>query len=807
MKISLRWLREFLDLPEGADEVARVLTRIGLPVEAIETTGAPAEGFVVGRVVAAGRHPNADKLTLCTVDVGTGELLQIVCGAPNAAADVRAAVALVGAVLPDGTKIKKAKLRGVESQGMLCSERELGLSEEHKGIIDLGPDAPAPGTPLAAVYGEGDSLLHLEVPSNRGDCWSHVGVARELSAALGRSLRRPESPLSESGAPIADRFAVAVEDADGCPRYLARLVDGVSVGPSPEWLAGKIRAIGQRPISNVVDVTNLILWEMGQPLHAFDAARLAGGRIVVRRARAGETLTTLDGQARTLTPEVLVIADGDRAVALAGLMGGADSEVTASTTSVLLEAAVFDSWRVLRGTADVRLTTDAALRFIRGVDPSAVERAIDRAAALIAEVSGGTVAPGRIDVSRAGVLDPARVTYTSGAATRLLGETIGDAEAAEWLSRLGLEAEGPTTGVPAVTWRIPSHRRDLRIEADLVEEVARHHGYDNLTDRDYNLSGLAATRSRLDAGLERLREAWIGFGFQEALTPVLVDPEAARRAGVSADDIEAHGVAIPEPQSREESLLRMSLLPGLLKVLLHNRNLGAQDIRLFEVGPVFRRAAEGPLADEPLELVAVARGGHFGPDLTRLDPAMDEFRFKGVVEAVLERLRVDTPEVRCYDVNGLDNVTSAIVLAQGVKVGELGRLHPDLEAACDTGGPVYLARFFVEPLLAAVPERPVYRPASRFPASRRDLAFLVDRSIPEAEVAGAIRRLGGDLVRSVVLFDRFVGPPLPEGKVSLAYSLTVQSNDRTLSDEDIRGIEKRIAEGLAAERGAELRDG
>ncbi|MDZ4805668.1 MAG: phenylalanine--tRNA ligase subunit beta [Candidatus Eisenbacteria bacterium] len=807
MKISLTWLRDYVDLPETADEVGGRLTSLGFPVEGKITTGPSLDSFVVGRVVSAQRHPNADKLTLCQVDVGGESPLQIICGAPNAAAGVSAAVALIGAVLPDGTQIKKAKLRGVESQGMLLSERELGLSTEHQGIIDFGPGGAPPGTPLSDVLGAGDTIFDIDIASNRGDGFSHVGIARELAVAFDRTLRLPQLPEPPLSEPVAARIRVSIDDPEACPRYLARVITGVTVGPSPEWLVRKLTSIGQRSISNVVDVTNFILWELGQPLHAFDADRLEGNRIIVRRARTGEKLTTLDGVERLLSPEVLVIADAGRPVALAGIMGGADTEVTGRTTNVLLEGAVFDSYRTLLGAAAVRLTTDASLRFIRGVDPAGVEWAIDRAAFLLAGMAGGTVLAGRAEVTDPAVLTPRRVTWRQDAATRLLGEPIGDDEAGIWLSRLGFQADEPAVAGQPVSWVVPSHRPDVREECDMVEEVARFHGYERLTDRDWNAAGLAAERAPIDRLMTRIRETWVGLGFTEMLNPVLTDPESHRRAGVPIETIRQKGITVPESQSMAAGLLRLSLLPGALASVARNQRFGRAEVRFFEVGPTYQKASSGPLADEPLELIIVATGGDFGPNLTRLDPVMDELRFKGHVEAFLLRLRVDTPQWRCYDATGLIKGTSAIVESGKTRVGEVGTLDSAISTGFDIQRPIFMARFDVGALLQSLTEIVRFREASRFPASRRDLAFLIDESVAEASVHALIRSLGGALVTEIVLFDRYVGTPLPAGKVSLAYALRFQAEDRTLSDEDLRAAVGRIASGLSEQLSAELRDG
>lgn len=800
MKISLAWLKDFIDITATPRELGRELTRIGLPVDALETSGADLGGFVVGRVVSAERHPNADKLTLCHVDVGAGEPLQIVCGAPNARAGGHPVVALVGATLPDGTRIRKAKLRGVESHGMMCSERELGLSGEHTGIIDLGEAAPEPGTPLDRVLTLGDTLYELDIPSNRGDCFSHLGVARELAALFGVAPRLPETAPVEAAEPAADRASVSVEDPGGCPRYIARVIEGIRVGPSPEWLVRKLAAIGQRSINNVVDVTNLVLWEMGQPLHAFDLDRLEGGRIVVRRARPGERLVTLDGQDRALTPEVLVIADAVKPVGLAGLMGGADSEVTATTTRILLESAWFDPFRVLRGTRACRLTTEASLRFVRGVDPAGVAPAADRCARLLAELAEGRVLAGRLEVLRPGFLESRRVRLRPGASARLLGEEIPEAEETAILAGLGFVAEGD--GV----YRVPPWRLDVRQECDLVEEVARFHGYDRLGERNANPSGLCASRTALDRGLEAVRRTWIGLGFSEMLTRALSDPAELPRSGFGAAETASGLIEIPDPPSREESCLRLSLLPGALRAVAHNLRHGSTELRLFEVDAVFRKDPAGPLAQEPLEVIAVATGGQFGPDLTRVDPVMDHARFRGLVETFLAAVRVDAPRLRCYDETGFEARTSTIIESRGRRIGVFGRLDPRIAGAWDIARAVYVARFTLSELLEAVRGEVEYREPSRFPASRRDMAFLVDGTIPEARVAEAIRELGGALLVDAVLFDRFTGKPLPEGKVSLAYALAWQAADRTLSDEDVRVAEGRVVEGLQERFGAQLRD-
>lgn len=806
MKISLNWLKEFIDIPESPDELARVLTGLGLPVEAQEGRSLDLTNFVVGVVTAAERHPNADKLTLCQVDVGT-ETLQIICGAPNAAAGVRAAVALTGAVLPDGTKIKRAKLRGVESNGMMCSERELGLSTEHQGIIDLGAQGPPAGTPLSQVLPAGDVLFDLDIPSNRGDCFSHLGVAREVAAALARPLRKPATTPVETGTPATESVRVRVEDLEGCPRYLARLIEGVRVGPSPDWLAQRLASIGQRSINNVVDVTNLILWETGQPLHAFDADRLANREIVVRRARAGEMLRTLDGSERALSPEVLVIADTNRAVALAGIMGGADSEVTEGTTNILLEGAVFHSYRVLQGTRATRLITDASLRFVRGVDPVAVADVLDRCARLIMECAGGAVRPGRVEVAAPGLLEPRQVDWRAGAATRILGEPIDDATALSLLASLGYTVS--PAGPDRWNLTVPSFRRDVRHECDLVEDVARLHGYDRIGERNYNAGGLASARSAQDEGLAAVRGAFLGFGFSEILTRVLVDPADQRKSGVEAD---VALVEIPDPPSREEASLRAGLLPGALRAVSLNLRHGMPALRLFEVGTVFRRAPDSPLATETQELLAVATMGDFGPDLTRADPIMDYPRFKGLLEAALQALRVDTPRVRCYDQSDFEPRTSGVFEAldrggQVRTIGRFGQMRRDLTAAWDINRGLLAAVFDLASLLQCIPAIGLYREPSRFPASTRDLAFLVAARVAEAEVAAAIRDHGGEWLRGLVLFDRFLGSPLPEGHVSLGYSLTWQAADRTLSDDDVRIREERIAAMLKERFGAVLRDG
>ncbi len=789
MLYSLNWIRDYVDVDEDPHALAHRLTMAGLAVESVETVGDLPEGVVVGHVLETRKHPNADRLTLCTVDIGSEEPLSIVCGAPNVRPGIYSPIATVGTVLPGGLKIKKSKIRGEVSRGMICSEIELGLGDDADGIMEL-PETPI-GTPYAQVLGPPDTRFDVDVPSNRGDALSHIGLAREIAALTGKPLRLPQVTVEAGGDSVADGFAVEVESPEDCPRFTAHRVRGITVGPSPAWLVRRLESVGQRSINNVVDVTNFVMLEMGQPLHAFDMDRLGTGKILVRRARPGERIRTLDGTDRNLTPEVLLITDGERPIAVGGVMGGANTEVVDATTDVLLEAAWFRPERVLRGSRELRMDTDAAIRFRRGVDPAGVARAAQRAAVLLAEVGGGTVAPGMVEVADPALDAPRTVALRPERVGAVIGDSIPDAEVAERLISFGFAVDRDTD-----PWsvNVPSWRRDIFEDCDLVEEVARHRGYDSIGTRAYNASAVRAAVQPEELRRRQVGEVMRGLGYSEALTRTLVDtahPERAQLVG----DAAASFFRVLDPPTREEEGLRLSLLPSLIQSAAHNVRHGSPQVRLFEVGKAFRRS-EGPMPVETEWVGLVATGGDFPPSLERQGRSLDFLGFKGVVEALLAAFRIDRPKWRPY--NGLDFVPKGAL--EAVRGEESVAMVWEADRATrehwDLGRPLYAAqvRLSALPLDSGVPVR--YREPSRFPAVRRDLALIVPHGVEFGQVRQWIRDEGGSQLTRIELFDRYTGKHIPEGHVGLGLRLTFRSPERTLEEQEVDAAIERVVAAL-----------
>lgn len=806
MRVSLTWLDEWvpcLDLP--VERLCDLFVERGFPVESVGRVGHAYENIVVGAVLEVGKHPQADRLVLCRVDTGAGEPRAIVCGAPNVTAGMRVPVALPGAVLPGGLTIRESKIRGQLSQGMLCSGRELELSDDHAGILALAADAPV-GRPLAEALGSApDTVIELEVHYNRPDVLSMAGVALELAAALGRDLRPAARRLLEDAVEGGGGFPVRLEDPEGCPRYLGTVVRGVRIGPSPRWLAERLERAGIRPLYNVVDVTNYVLVELGQPLHAFDLARLAGPEIRVRRAAAGETLTTLDGKRRELSAEYLVIADRERAVALAGVMGGSDSEVTDATRDILLEAAYFDPYRVQVAANALGLMTEASRRFGRGSDPNLPPVATARALELLREVAGGTP---ELPVSEAAArtfaplvlrLDPQR-------ARALLGAEIPAAEMRRSLDALGLAARGEEP----IEVTVPTRRRDIAEPVDLIEEVGRSYGLENLPDVPAAAGVSDAVLTPEQEFERRVRETLVGFGFTEVLTPSLGDP---KRLALTWDL--THGpeagpprfVALANPPAPEAGVLRSDLAAGLLTVVAHHLRHGAPGTRVFEVGRVFAPSAGAAAGAFPEETVQVgfAVAGLADPHSWEHEREVDFFDAKGLAEAFLGRLGVDGPEVRAHASPAWKSGEAAELRAS-LRAGWVGRVEPRRARAWKLDRPVYLFLAALDALAAAARRGGHFAAFSRLPAVKRDLAFFVPVRVPHAEVAARMRAAAGDLLQSVRLFDVYDGQGVPPEHRSLAYTLLFAHPERTLLESEVEAAQAAIVRALGESCGAVLRE-
>ncbi len=803
MRVPLSWLHDYVRPELAPAALAERLAMTGTEVERIETHGVAAlEHFVVGRVLEASQHPDADRLRICLVDVGTGAPSQIVCGAPNVAAGQTVAVARPGAVMPDGTKLRKAKLRGQESNGMILAEDELEIGVEHDGIMVLATDGqgPAPGTALADVLPIASDVLVLEITPNRPDCLGLYGVAREVHAATGAALQAP--PWSDDPGsldPVAPSLArVRVECPELCSRFTARVFEDVTIAPSPPWLKARLMAAGQRPISNVVDITNYVMLLTGQPLHAFDLDQVAGGELTVRRAGAGEQVQTLDGQTRTLDADMVLIADAEGPTSIAGVMGGARSEVSESTTRVLMEAATWDGANIHRTSLTLGLRSEASGRFEKGLQPEQAMEAQAVATQLMVELCGARPAPGTIDVGGEGP-PPRTVRLRDARVEGLLGTAIPRPRCRQILEALEFTAVDVSDGLDVT---VPRFRRaDVTREADLIEEVARLDGLEKLPATlppRHGASGRLTARQRLRRAVS---DALTAQGLHEIVGWSFTGPDEARRLRLGEPAV----VVLANPMSAEQSRLRTTLLGSLLDVAARNRARAATRIRLFEAGAVYLPTAETALPLEPYHVGAVLIGASRAPSWRDGESrAADFFAAKGVLAGVLERLRLAW-SVESAQEPFLHPGRAARVLVDGAPIGWLGELHPSVAAEWDLGAHT-VAGFELD--LDAVPEPPTARfeDVTSFPTVREDLAVVLDEGVSAARVLEVARAAGGKLLAAAEVFDVYRSPErLGEGKVSLALRLTYRSTDRTLTDEEVAARRTAIATALERELGGVIR--
>ncbi len=789
MRISYKWLSNYVELP-GVEELARRLTDVGLEVEAIERSGADLAGVVAARILASEQHPNAEKLSVTRVDAGRGEPLTVVCGAKNYQVGDVVPLAMVGTTLPGGQRIERAKLRGVESFGMLCSSRELGLDADASGLLIL-PREVAPGTAIAAALDLEDVLLEVNVTPNRPDALSHFGIAREVAAAFGREARRPVVTLAGAGAPASEAVSVRVDAPDRCARYAARVVEGVSIGPSPRWLAARLEACGIRSISNVVDVTNFVLLELGHPLHAFDLDRVAGHQIIVRTAYPRERITTLDGKERDLDPDDLLIADRDRGSALAGVMGGGDSEIHQGTRRVLIESAWFAPASVRRTSRRHGLKTEASYRFERGADPGMVIPALDRCAQLIAEFAGGTVRPGIVD-AHPRPHRPAEVGLRWSRPAALLGMPVPRAETERILGSLGFEARAANDA--GASWIVPSWRQDVAIEEDLVEEIVRSRGYDTIPETLPRPGVDTPALPRELEALARTREALEAMGFSEAVNFSFVAPEelAALHASEGA-------VPLKNPISAELAVMRTTLLPSLLRDAALNLRQRVEDVRLYEIARVYS-VDRGP-GDEParekVQVAGVLMGRRQPLGWAAGGDPVDFHDAKAAVEALAEALDVEGVRWEPTRESWSHPRFTARVLAGDVVLGTVGELHPRVAAAFSLPRGVLAFQLSAEALLTKARLVPRYAGVPRFPAVLRDLAIVVEDPVEVARVVSEIRNEA--LIEAITLFDVYTGPPIPAGKKNLALALRYRAPDRTLTDAEVDAAHGRIVERLRSQ--------
>ncbi|ANS73628.1 phenylalanine--tRNA ligase subunit beta [Paenibacillus yonginensis] len=812
MKVSTSWLSDYISL-ENVDinELAEQITRSGIEIDSVESVNKGVTKVVVGYVKTKEKHPDADKLNIVTVDAGQEEELQIVCGAKNIDAGQKVPIALVGAKLPGGLEIKKAKLRGVPSQGMVCSAKELGLNDkllpkdQQEGILVLPPETQI-GTPIEQVLDLNNQILDFDLTPNRSDCLSMLGAAYEVGAILAREIKLPEANIVENSAKAADSISVKISNPEFCSHFAVRVISNVKIGRSPQWMQNRLMAAGIRPINNVVDVTNYVMLEYGQPLHAYDADRIAGSQIEVRVSREGETIETLDGQERKLPAGALLITDAEKPIGLAGVMGGANSEVTEDTVNIVLEAAKFDGGVVRKLSRLFGLRSEASQRFEKEVDPNRVIPALNRAAALIAELAGCTVQHGIVE-SGGEEVKPLVIPLSLAKLNQFLGTDISTLEVKTILSRLHFESGDLPNNTLEV--KVPTRRGDITRDVDLIEEVARLYGYDKIptTLIEGPTTQGGYTKSQL---LRRsIRTMLTSGGLQEVLSYSFANREAETLFPTLRES--RHSVKLAMPMSEDRSILRTSLIPQLMDVASFNRNRKQDNLALFEIGSVFQ-SEEEKLTVQPKEILMLGllMAGLRQEKQWNLNPdKVDFYDLKGAVESVFAYLGLEGKI--SYEADGPEGFhpgrSASIYLENNQvkeRIGVLGQIHPDIQRSKELDD-TYVAEIKLEPLFAAESPAIEYRDLPRFPSVQRDIAVVVDQSVTAAELLKSIQDNTGELLEHVHVFDIFTGSKLGEGKKSVALSLVYRHMERTLTDEEIAEVHGRAVAALEQTFGAELR--
>ncbi len=816
MKISLNWLSDYLDVAPIRADLKGVLSKLtmrGLEVESIHDLSKGFDKVVVALLETRDRHPNADRLSVCKVNNGK-ETLQIVCGAQNMKAGDKVALSMIGAHLPNGLKIEKGKIRDVESFGMLCSEVELGLADQSEGIMILPADAKV-GTPLATQLGREDIVFELNVTPNRGDALSHIGVARELASILGQKLKLPSITVSEAGGNTSDKIKVALQNPEGAPdlclQYHARFIEGVKIKPSPEWLKKRLTSIGLRPINNIVDITNFILMEWGQPLHAFDYAQIKGGQIQVRLAKKGEKLPLLDATTVELDASDLVIADAERPVALAGVMGGGNSEVTEKTTSLLLEAAQFLPATVRKTARRHQKNSDSSHRFERQIDARAVRNAMDRAVALIVELGGGKAYKGAVSKysplgERLAKGEPRVIEMSIRSANKFLGTMLSQVQAVECLKLAGFDSE-----VSGDRFRVtvPSYRTDVELPEDLFEEILRVWGYDKIEARvprmEFMPEPATATdlRSRL---IEKLKLGLAEQGFNEAVNFAFTSKVTNEFWGGEEKKL---AVELANPLNEQFTTMKTSLLGGLFENFMTSARHQQRNLRLFEVRPVYLRDEKTDTGmREDWRLTAICSGRSFSSPLDANDRDLDFFDAKGFLELALETVGARGVRYMAFEAQGDSRLHPAqaarVAIGRG-PCGMIGRLHPKVEAEHKLRQPVFVFEISLDRALEVAKTERKFTPVAKFPKVERDLSLLVPQSLLAEKVVQTIQKLGKPLVETVSVVDTYAGEKIPAGLRSLSVSFVLGDATRTLEDGEVDLITQKILTGLDKEIGVKLR--
>ncbi len=793
MNLPMSWLNDYMDIDVTPKEYSDRLTMTGSKVEGYESMGDNVENVVAGKVLTCEDHPDSDHLHVCTVDAGTGEILQIVCGAPNVKAGIIVPVALVGATLPDG-KIKKGKLRGVESYGMLCSHDELGITEDmlgyepEYGILILPDDTPI-GKDIRDIFGMNETVVEFEITSNRPDCFSIIGLARETAASFDKKFTIPEVKFTENSENIADTVSVEVLDKDKCKRYCARMVKNVKIGPSPSWMQERLRACGVRPINNIVDITNYVLLEYGQPMHAFDLRDLEDNKIVVRRAENGEVIKTLDEQDRTLTDNDLVIADGKRAVAIAGVMGGFNSEVKEDTTTVVFESATFDGASVRLTAQRVGLRTEASSRYEKGLDYNNTVPAVERACQLVEMLGCGENVGGMIDVM-GNVTDMKALPFRPEKINAFLGTDIPTEDMVKTFDALEIKVD-----MDNMTVTPPSFRPDLEGEADIAEEVARFYGYDKIPVTLLNGEATCGMKTDRQKAQDIIGESLNAQGMYEIYTYTFTSPSIFDKLNIPQDSEMRNVVKITNPLGEDTSVMRTTTIASMLDILARNYNHRNPSARLFEIGKIFVPTAPDKLPNEPVKVTM----GMYGDDV-------DFYDIKGICEAMFSALNIQKVKFEAVTDNPTFHPGRCAKISAGGKVlGVIGEIHPAVCRKFDIETRVYVGELDFENLFLNMKSDVKFAELPKHPAVTRDIAMLVDKRIPVADIEEVIRKASGKMLESITLFDVYEGAQIPEGKKSVAYSAVYRAADRSLTGEEVQKVFDKVVKNLENQVGAQLR--
>lgn len=801
MKFTLNWLKDYIDFDLSPEELSHSLTMAGLEVEDVIYQGKGLDNVVAAQITELIPHPNAEKLSLCKVTDGENTY-PIVCGATNMKVGDKVALAKIGAKLPagpkfpDGLKIKKAKIRGEVSEGMLCAANELGIGEESDGIIILSESSNI-GNAIVDEIGLNDVVFEVGITPNRPDCLSVIGVAREVAALTSKIATYPDLQIVQEGEDINSIAKVELLDPEKCPRYSCRVIKNVKVGPSPDWLQRRLESSDIRSINNVVDITNLVLLEFGQPLHAFDYDLLEDNKIVVRAAQDGEIIKTLDEVERKLTKENLLICDGKKPVALAGVMGGANTEVSDNTKNVLLESAYFDPATIRKTSKQTGLRSESSYRFERGVDPNSVVKALDRAAQLISELADGEIASGVIDVYPTPI-EPGEVSLSLDKANRVLGTNISSEELIKIAK--GLEFDVISSSGSDFTFRIPTFRVDITREIDLIEEAARLHGYNKIP------TTLPAVRMKSDImninkfAQDKFKEVFISSGFNEVINYSFEDRELLSHIN------KTEGLQILNPLTTESSVMRTSLVPGLLKNAALNLNHQEQDLRLFEIGKVYLPKENSELPKEIRKIAATATGTRMLEFWGKKE--FDFFDFKSILEKGFEVLNIwkDVEFLDAQEIEFLHPGKSAKLILKGTEIGYLGELHPDLSEKLEISKKLFVLEIDLDQTAAISKEqRKSFKPLPKFPSVRRDIALIIDEAIPVGGILDEIDKVGSSLIEDAAIFDVYKGEHVEEGKKSVAVSLHLRASDKTLTEEEINKVQEKTLKKLGLALGTELR--